>query len=67
MLVQIIEKTLDAISKRGPNSAAPDEKKANESNDQLADDACPAPKRLAWKLDDETRRAIDAAAIDVDR
>lgn len=65
VLVQIIEKALDAVSKkRGPDGAA---EEPAEPSEQRADDAFPAPKRLAWKVDDETRRAVQEAAADVDR
>lgn len=64
MLVQIIEKTLETLRKANDE---PHVETGNQPASPNDSDAFPAPKRLAWKINDELRRAIETAAVDVDR
>lgn len=80
VLVQVIEKPLENVAaqqqgapcrrsllddRRGSNSSVNGEPMRQQPSTKT--DPFPAPKRLAWKIDDDIRSAIETATLDVDR
>lgn len=75
MLVQVIEKALEAVAaqqqpqqrRRTSTSVSHNGAEKIPSSPKGIDDDFPAPKRLLWKIDEGILKAIEIATIEMDR
>ncbi|EFX85954.1 hypothetical protein DAPPUDRAFT_45346, partial [Daphnia pulex] len=66
VLVQVIEKALENVQALQQEAQQQEQQQQQDDNGQPIRAGGP-PKRLTWKIDEDTRTAIETAAADVDR
>ena len=66
MADQESQPTKSSASRRSSSGIGMDQQ-AEGGLDITTDDKFPSPKKLAWKIDDDIRRALEQATVDLDR